>query len=198
MTDWRDSVTKRSRLKFRLRLLGRHTSDTELSLFPTPSVSAARQGQNDPDGKRGQTLVGAARGQLWPTPNVCGGGNPPTILIEHKGHYVRPSGKKAHLGLDQAVKLFPTPTGDDANNVTRKSGAFQSLTRAVMLGTPTSHPRTHDPRQVDHGKQLANQVGGSLNPEFVEWLMGFPVGWTDLRRSVMPLFPKSSNGSVGE
>jgi DNA (cytosine-5)-methyltransferase 1 len=30
---------------------------------------------------------------------------------------------------------------------------------------------------VDHGEQLANQVGGSLNPDWVRWLMGWPVGW---------------------
>ena len=24
------------------------------------------------------------------------------------------------------------------------------------------------------------QVGGQLNPQWVEWLMGFPIGWTDL------------------
>lgn len=27
-----------------------------------------------------------------------------------------------------------------------------------LLGTPNAHPRTHSPRQVDHGKQLANQL----------------------------------------
>ncbi len=40
------------------------------SQWPTPSPSAAIQGQNQPDGKRGQTLVGAARGQNWQTPNT--------------------------------------------------------------------------------------------------------------------------------
>jgi hypothetical protein len=35
------------------------------------------------------------------------------------------------------------------------------------------------------GKQLnlsmvADPTSGSLNPQWVEWLMGFPVGWTDL------------------
>jgi hypothetical protein len=39
-------------------------------LFPTPSVSSSKQGQNEPDGRRGQTLIGAARGQRWPTPTV--------------------------------------------------------------------------------------------------------------------------------
>ena len=28
--------------------------------------------------------------------------------------------------------------------------------------------------------QLQTYVGGQLNPTWVEWLMGFPIGWTDL------------------
>jgi hypothetical protein len=30
------------------------------------------------------------------------------------------------------------------------------------------------------GDGLAATAGGSLNPDWVEWLMGFPVGWTDI------------------
>ena len=26
--------------------------------------------------------------------------------------------------------------------------------------------------------QLQTQVGGQLNPDWVEWLMGWPIGWT--------------------
>jgi len=29
----------------------------------------------------------------------------------------------------------------------------------------------------------SSETGGSLSPLFVEWLMGWPIGWTDLRRS---------------
>lgn len=28
-------------------------------------------------------------------------------------------------------------------------------------------------------QSLPSQVGGKLNPEWVEWLMGWPIGWTD-------------------
>jgi len=28
--------------------------------------------------------------------------------------------------------------------------------------------------------------GGKLNPRWVEWLMGFPLGWTDLEASETP------------
>ena len=36
---------------------------------------------------------------------------------------------------------------------------------------------------------------GSLNPTWVEWLMGFPEGWTDLKPSEMPSSRKSSSKS---
>ena len=35
------------------------------------------------------------------------------------------------------------------------------------------------------GDGLATQVGGKLNPMWVEWLMGWPLGWTDLKPLVM-------------
>lgn len=34
--------------------------------------------------------------------------------------------------------------------------------------------------------QLQTAVGGKLNPMWVEWLMGFPIGWTDLEASGTP------------
>jgi hypothetical protein len=33
---------------------------------------------------------------------------------------------------------------------------------------------------------LNKVIGGQLNPNWVEWLMGFPVGWTALDASEMP------------
>jgi len=53
--------------------------------------------------------------------------------------------------------LWPTPTTQDASN----------------NGGPSQHER--------NSKPLNAEVGGSLNPTWVEWLMGFPEGWTDLK-----------------
>jgi hypothetical protein len=47
------------------------------------------------------------------------------------------------------------------------------------------------------GDGLATQVGGKLNPTWVEWLMGFPLGWTDLEPSATPSSRKSSSSSGG-
>ena len=59
-----------------------------------------------------------------------------------------------------------------------------------MLPTPTSrdwkggHKGTDKERKRTpngHGCQLNDLTdGGQLNPEFVEWLMGFPIGFTEL------------------
>jgi hypothetical protein len=76
--------------------------------------------------------------------------------------------------------LSPLPTPRPCTGL-RSSGMNRTeITRALEnWATPTAHPRTHTPRKVHHGAQLANQVGGPLNPPWIEWLMGFPIGWTD-------------------
>lgn len=32
-----------------------------------------------------------------------------------------------------------------------------------------------------NSRPLSEQIGGQLNPNWVEWLMGWPPGWTDLK-----------------
>jgi hypothetical protein len=57
-------------------------------------------------------------------------------------------------GLTQAVMKWPTPTAHNA-----KEGGFPSERER---NTPT----------------LAAQAGGSLNPDWVEWLMNWPIKWS--------------------
>jgi hypothetical protein len=38
------------------------------------------------------------------------------------------------------------------------------------------------------GDHLPNSVGGPLNPDWCEWFMGFPIGWTALGALEMPRF----------
>ena len=49
-------------------------------------------------------------------------------------------------------------------------------------GYPSEYGRNEIP--------LAAQVGGPLNPDWVEWLMGWPIGWTDLKPLAMDKFPQ--------
>jgi len=59
------------------------------------------------------------------------------------------------------VKNWPTPTAHNAKETNAPSEALRN--------EPT----------------LASRVGGQLNPTWVEWLMGWPLGWTDLKLLAM-------------
>ena len=60
-------------------------------------------------------------------------------------------------GLATAVRMWPTPTAHNAKE----------------MAAPSEHQR--------NTPTLAAQAGGALNPPWVEWLMGWPIGWTDLK-----------------
>ena len=123
---------------------------------------------------------------LWPTPTVCGNYN-------RKG-----ASANSGDGLATAVKAWPTPTaslGTKGGRVTpRKSREGGTLIEAVSARKTWPTPTVNDsknctlpPSQVKHdnihGALLRDgeKAGGALNPTWVEWLMGWPLGWTDLR-----------------
>jgi len=43
---------------------------------------------------------------------------------------------------------------------------------------------------MNHGSLFSGIGGFDLAAEWVEWLMGYPIGWTDLRDSEMQSFRK--------
>jgi hypothetical protein len=58
--------------------------------------------------------------------------------------------------------------------------------------TPTSHNAKECASPSEHKRNtptLAAQAGGKLNPMWVEWLMGWPLGMTDLKPLEMDKFP---------
>lgn len=100
-------------------------------------------------------------------------------------------------------KNWSTPTGDDANNVTRASGNYQSLARDVQKDWPT--PLTGDARNNGGEgpknrvtQQLNARAGGRLNPSWVEQLMGWENGWTALPTEVYGRLRKASRSTRGK
>ena len=79
-----------------------------------------------------------------------------------------PTGKNAQggVGLTSAVQMWPTPTSRDHKD----TGDCKKVPVNSLLG------RAVEP-SIQHG---------SLNPTWVEWLMGFPAEWTDLEPSETP------------
>jgi site-specific DNA-cytosine methylase len=71
-------------------------------------------------------------------------------------------------------------------------------------GASDSDGRRPDPERrikenalIDAAESPAGD-GGQLNPTWVEWLMGFPLGWTDLGASGTPSSRRSRSGSGSE
>jgi hypothetical protein len=80
--------------------------------------------------------------------------------------------------LSAEVKLWPTPTAitDSGGAALCKWGGSGSREKLRTMVTP-------------------DELNGQLNPEFVEWLMGFPLGWTVCEPSATPSSRKSRKPS---
>jgi len=91
-----------------------------------------------------------------------------------------------------SLPTLPTPRSQDAKHaettdyeLSRDPGKDLLHVRITrMWGTPTTRDwkDVGDLSNVPENGLLGRQVGGSLNPTWVEWLMGFPLGWTDCER----------------
>jgi hypothetical protein len=85
--------------------------------------------------------------------------------------------------------LWPTPIASDSRGSSGRPtpGKQIQLVDAVKWATPVARDYRHPGRSrmertgSKSGDPLPQQVGGALNPTWVEWLMGWPLGWTDLR-----------------
>ena len=120
---------------------------------------------------------GEGGGALWPTPSVhvnynragvsdkSGNGLSTAVNLWPTPHRNCSNGAGAHgdggLNLQTAVSLWPTPTASSAT--------IQDMEQAKFSGNDSNRPKYSDVKSV-----------GSLNPAWVEILMGFPLGWTDL------------------
>ena len=125
---------------------------------------------------------------LWRTPdNMAGGSNLPGIKKAlDEGHLKRPSGQPIQIRLEDQVReerLWPTPAAHEGRlgyqrRDTGKKGTQKSLTTKVI--------------DTEGGR---DKTTGQLNPTWVEWLMGYPIGWTDLNVSETALSHKSPTTS---
>jgi len=118
---------------------------------------------------------------LWRTPQAgdakaCHTGTQNQVMLAHQVMWPTPraaysqgstGGANRSSDLRDFVKMYPTPTVCGKYN---RKGASKTS-----------------------GDGLATAVGGTLNPTWVEWLMGFSLGWTDLNHSETPLYHKSQN-----
>ncbi len=128
---------------------------------------------------------------MWPTPRA-------EDSEQTGGHRGSPD------TLTSAARMWPTPKSEpskpDFARAGREGSGGDDLATAVarMFPTPTVQDAENcgGPSQSERNTPPLNAVaGGSLNPQFVEWLMGYPLGWTDCEVSETPSSPKSPTKS---
>lgn len=138
--------------------------------------------------------IGEIEFGLWPTANAAGGTGymsgskrdtwRPTLQSSVQ---ISPTGEPPQI---HAGKMWPTPVRANAE----RGGRGDLL--AWVRGYPNKHyptPSARDwkssnasPETMNRKARPLNEMvtgghGGALNPPWVEWLMGWPVGWTDLK-----------------
>jgi len=179
----------------------RHTSGSGYGSrqnWPTPQASANenRQTRLTPSqlaGKHGLSLCVAVN--MWPTPIAHAGSN------RRKKPTPPQAAGKAGMQLAAAVNMrFPTPRAEDSQCAGGHREKDDTLYGAICrpkesnkFGTPRASDakglgpigsKSHS-HMLEKGLLCAQtatiETGGSLNPTWVEWLMGWPLGWTDLK-----------------
>jgi hypothetical protein len=126
-------------------------------------------------------------GSLFPRPksehrtSVIGCGFLPTPKAA-RGNYQISHGKKKYTLVGMAsANLWPTPMGTkrDATPKVFKRGN-RNLAGAVRYYTPNAG-MWKNRNTSKRPREIAHQIGGQLNPDWTEWLMGWPIGWTALK-----------------
>jgi hypothetical protein len=152
--------------------------------------------------------------QLWPTPNVPNGGR--TLSPEAVAAKGATARGKRQVGLENVASLWPTPKASAENYGQPRDDDRGDLQAAAvgLWATPTSRDwrsgecseatweRNARPlnEQVCHSSHPDPPTGTpgppsspsgptsrrQLNVSFVEWLQGFPIGFSDLKPLATP------------
>ena len=189
---WKPVDIGQGHFLFQLALSEPDTDDTGSRLWATPNTmdylpqrslealkrqaEGSRKGRKRPANLREQ--VNPETVMMWPTPKASLRGDCPSER------------NRKSPDLAAAVKMYNTPTAQDAKNSALPLSQIKrdSLVGDVMRETFAT-PQARDYRtgqtsrwedKKHRNRNLNDQCGGQLNPYWVEWLMGFPSGWTEI------------------
>jgi hypothetical protein len=183
-----------------------------VQMFPTPSAASVSNDTTvlcSSDGWTKPNKLGwAVAAAMFPTPQA----GKVTDKDEASWRARRERGDVATPPLALAVRMIPTPTVGDSKSAARAhctEGAMHygvTLTDYArqdggvgrMLPTPTTQDAANHgtPSQRRRNTPPLNAVvGGQLNADWVELLMGWPDGWTRLPPGTGPATGRRSRGS---
>lgn len=156
---WKDKATKQGRLLFQLVPSVPRIDGTDAPLWPTPNackVGMDTSVMKSGDGRSKPNKLGWAVA-IWPTPTARSWASPSQTATRQGGQ-----------DLQTTVQMYPTPT--TGAGLCGGTGNYQQLKALEAVGEITPEER----------RSMASGNGGQLNPEWVEAMMGFPPGWTEL------------------
>lgn len=157
-------------------------------MWPTPATRD-HKGANGPDhlengtGRLHLDQLPNFVEHLWYTPNVPNGGRTLSEDISPTG--MTADGVKRQVGLENQARLWATPRGIEGE----KGGRWQQSGDAPKVLTLTGQALSLPDRPISTDGDGSSHIRRTLNPLFVEWLMGWPPGWTSLA-----LTPPASTG----
>jgi hypothetical protein len=157
MTEDMETIAKRNKYNSKLE------EKVALQMYPTPTQDSVSE-RTKKYKQGGLPLTMAVK--MYPTPRVADteGGAVKNVKMEN-GHFYRENKKGERWGvkLRDAVEMFPTPTARDWKDTGQNSNYKRMAEKSILSGTVMMKQK---------------KVGGKLNPEFVEFLMGYPLNWT--------------------
>ena len=167
---WKVKDTPRKRLLFRLAVSMPRTEETESAFWPTPSTGAALCGGTG-NFKTLQRL--AEIGKITEEER--------RQLSQGNGGKTNPELLEWLMGYERQFTscLLPTPAARDWKGAPAYrffQGGYRHLLPELLECTPLGRI-------------------GPVNPEYYEWLMGYPIGWSELSASATRSSRSSSTSS---
>ena len=156
-------------------------------LFPTPTAIDATMKASGKQGTKGRHAVQLshlANGGWINNPNWATERTWPTMTKQEAitNHGYQHSGNKDYPTLTGAVGAAPQRGGTKTPQTWPTPTAVTDTGGAAMCKWGGSGARAK--LRKTHPKEM----NGALNPTWVEWLMGWPIGWTDLKPLEMDRF----------
>lgn len=168
-------------------------SDESSVIWPRSGMTADGKCWELPMSERRTSGTGSG---LWPTPQTRGFTNDGDLMaLGRMFDSYEEMSRMAYRAADKKKQQYwPTPTV--CGNYNRKGASPTSgddlATAVLKCATPTARDwksgKASQATMERNSRPLSEQIGGSLNPTWVEWLMGWPLGWTDLKPSATDKF----------
>lgn len=201
---WKAKITKSQRFVFLLQPSMLRTGEIDcgllLGMLPTPRSADGDKGIRTPEGhekerERRQNGIDlpTAIATMLPTPCAFERDHTTEQTAARSEYY---GGTVRAMYLQDRLNMLPTPlTVSDSPAAHGKTNGEWQLKINKMLSTPCqtqykgsgTNETVRDRLDYDIEKTTDGaRTGLKLQPAFVEWMMSFPIGWTDLNHSETP------------